>query len=137
MNDAETLAAILAAQAAPPCAALVPHEILDADFERGRVRVRFLEQRAFENHFGHINGGFAVALIDVLISVAPFAKTRQWCPTVEIQSRFLGPARIGGCEGEAGVVKGGKSLVVLEANLWGADGQHAVHATAIAMSRGG
>lgn len=135
MNDAETLAAILAAQAAPPCAALVPHEIVDADFEKGRVKLRFLEQRAFENHFGHINGGFAVALVDVLISVAAFAKTRQWCPTVEIQSRFVGPARIGVCDGEAWVVKAGKSLIFREANLWGSDGQHAVHATAIATSR--
>lgn len=135
MNDAETLAATLAAQAPPPCAALMPHEIVDADLERGYVKLRFAEQRAFENHFGNINGGFAVALIDVLISVAAYAKTRQWCPTVEIQSRFVGPARIGVCEGEAWVVKAGKNLVFLEANLWGSDNQHAVHATAIATSR--
>jgi uncharacterized protein (TIGR00369 family) len=135
MNDTDTLAALLAAQAAPPCASLMRHEIVDADFERGYVKLRFAEQRAFENHFGHINGGFAVAWIDVLISVAAFAKTRQWCPTVEIQSRFVGPARMGVCEGEAWVVKAGRNLIFLEANLWGSDGQHAVHATAIATSR--
>ena len=51
MNDAVTLAALLAAQPAPPCAALMPHEIIDADLERGYIRLRFAEQRAFENHF--------------------------------------------------------------------------------------
>jgi hypothetical protein len=28
-------------------------------------------------------------------------------------------------------------LVFLEANLWGSDGQHALHATAIVTNRGG
>ena len=135
MTDAAALTALFSTQLAPPCAALVPNEIVDADFERGYVKLRFAEQRAFENHFGNIAGGFAVALVDILISVAAYAKTRQWCPTVEIHSSFVGPARIGVCEGEAWVVKAGKNLVFLEANLWGSDGQHAVHATAIATSR--
>jgi uncharacterized protein (TIGR00369 family) len=135
MNDASALSAIFAEQTMPPCAALVRNEILEADFERGYVKLRFAEQRAFENHFGNIAGGFAVELVDVLISVAAYAKTRQWCPTVEIHSRFLGPAKIGICDGEAWVVKAGKNLLFLEANLWGSDGQHAVHATAIATVR--
>ena len=137
MNDAATLTVLLAEQTLPPCSALVPSEVIDADFERGYVKLRFAEQRAFENHFGNIAGGFAVELIDVLISVAAYAKTRQWCPTVEIHSRFVGPAKIGICDGEAWVVKAGKNLVFLEANLWGSDGQHALHATAIVTNRRG
>jgi acyl-coenzyme A thioesterase PaaI-like protein len=137
MDDVATLTAMLAGQPLPPCAALVPSEVIGADLERGCVKLRFAEQRAFENHFGNIAGGFAVGLIDVLVSVAAYAKTRQWCPTVDIHSRFVGQAKIGVCEGEAWVVKAGKSLVFLEANLWGADGQHAVHATAIVACRGG
>ena len=137
MNDAADLTAMLAGQTLPPCAALVPNEVIDADLERGYVKLRFAEQRAFENHFGNIAGGFAVALIDVLISVAAYAKTRQWCPTIEIHSRFVGPAKIGVCDGDAWVVKAGKNLVFLEANLWGSDGQHALHATAIVTRRGG
>jgi uncharacterized protein (TIGR00369 family) len=135
MNDAATLTAILAEQPPPPCSALLQNGIVDADFERGYVRLRFFEQRAFEDHFGNIVGGFAVALVDALVSVAAYAKTRQWCPTVEIHSRFLAPAKIGVCEGEAWVVKAGKNLIFLEANLWGSDGRHAVHATAIVTSR--
>jgi uncharacterized protein (TIGR00369 family) len=130
-----TLAALLAEQPMPPCAKLVPNELLDADFERGYVKLRFAEQPEFSNHFGNIAGGFAVELIDVLISMAAYAKLRQWCPTVEIHSRFIAPAKVGVCVGEAWVIRAGRTLVFLEAHLWGADGQLAVHATAIATNR--
>lgn len=114
----------------------MPSDVIEADFERAYMKLRFAEQPAFENHFGNIAGGFAVALIDDLTSVAAFAKTRQWCHTIKIHSRFSGPAKIRVCEEEAWVVKGGEDLAIVEANLWGSDGRHALHATAIAASRG-
>ncbi len=82
MNDAAALTAVLAEQVLPHCSALMEKEIVEADLERSYVKLRFAEQRAFENHFGNIAGGFAVELIDVLISIAAYAKTRQRCPTV-------------------------------------------------------
>ena len=130
MSNATELSLLLASQPKPVCANLTPCEVTDADFESGFVALRFAEQPAFANHWGNIQGGFGVALIDVLVSIAAYAKLRQWCPTVEIKSSFLAPAKLGECRGDARVIKAGKSLAFVEARLWGADGQLAIHATA-------
>ncbi|NRF70291.1 PaaI family thioesterase [Aquincola sp. S2] len=130
MNNASELSALLDSQPKPVCAKLTPFEVVDADFDAGFVALRFSEQPAFSNHWGNIQGGFGVALIDVLVSVAAYAKLRQWCPTVEIKSSFVAPAKLGECRGEARVIKAGKSLAFVEARLWGADGQLGIHATA-------
>lgn len=133
MSDAAALNKLLAAQPAPECLKLTPFAVDQANFEEGRVKVLFAAQPAFRNHFGNVQGGFAVAMIDVLVSVAAFAKTRAWCPTVEIKSSFMAPMQLGECVGEGLVVRAGRLLVFLEARLWGADGKLAVHATATAL----
>lgn len=133
MSEAAELQRTLSGQPKPDCAALTPFEVEDANLAEGRVVLRFAPQPAFKNHFGNVQGGFAVAMVDVLVSVAAFARTGQWLPTVEIKSSFVAPMRLGPCRGEATVVKAGKQLVFLEARLWGADGKLAVHATATAL----
>ena len=130
MSNAGELSALLAAQPKPVCASLTPFEVDDADFETGFVALRFAEQPAFSNHWGNIQGGFGAALIDVLVSMAAYAKLRQWCPTVEIKCSFVAPAKLGECKGEARIIKAGKALAFAEARLWGADGQLVIHATA-------
>lgn len=119
MSDANALQKALENQPAPDCAALTPFTIEEASFETGRVALLFAPQPAFRNHFGNVQGGFAVAMIDVLISISAFAKTRQWLPTVEIKSSFVAPMTLGPCKGAATVIKAGKQLVFLEAKLWG------------------
>jgi uncharacterized protein (TIGR00369 family) len=134
MSQARELQALLDGQPKPDCAKLTPFVVEEADFNVGRVKLRFAAQPAFKNHFGNVQRGFAVAMIDALVSVAAFAKTRAWLPTVEIKSSFIAPMKLGECIGEASVVKAGKQLVFLEARLWGADGKLAVHATATAIA---
>jgi uncharacterized protein (TIGR00369 family) len=132
MSDATELQRLLDAQPKPDCAALTPFAVEDANFAEGTVRLRFAAQPAFKNHFGNVQGGFAVAMVDVLVSVAAYAKTKAWLPTVEIKSAFVAPMKLGECRGEASVIKAGRQLVFLEAKLWGADDRLAVHATATA-----
>ena len=69
-------------------------------------------------------------MIDVLVSVAAYAKLGRWCPTVEMKCTFLAPAKLGACDGEAKIIKAVNSLAFLEARLWGADGEIAILATA-------
>lgn len=133
MSQARQLQSLLEGQPAPDCAALTPCKVEEADLESGRVVLRFAPQPAFRNHFGNVQGGFAVSMIDVLVSIATFAKTRRWLPTVEIKSSFVAPMKLGECRGEATVVRAGRQLVFLEARLWGADGKLAVHATATVL----
>ena len=130
MSDAARLARLLASQPKPVCADLTPFEVTSADLDAGYVALRFSGQPAFSNHWGNIQGGFGVALIDVLVSVAAYAKLGQWCPTVEMKSTFVAPAKVGTCDGEARIIKVGNTLAFLEARLWGGDGELAIHATA-------
>jgi uncharacterized protein (TIGR00369 family) len=130
MSDLEKLTALLSAMPQPACAALTLFTPVEADAEQGFVKVRFDRQPAFGNTFGHIQGGFAVAMLDVPISLAGFLKLQQWLPTIEIKTSFLVPAKLGACVGEGKILRAGKSIVFAEGRLWGADGNLAVHATA-------
>ena len=133
MTPTEELQAALDAQPKPDCAALTPFSVKHFDRDTNRVTLVFDPQPLFKNHFGNVQGGFAVAMVDVLVSVAAYAKTGKWLPTIEIKSTFVAPLSLGSCRGEATVVKAGAQLVFLEARLTGADGQLAVHATATVL----
>jgi uncharacterized protein (TIGR00369 family) len=130
MTTLEAIRAALASQPSPECLKLTPFDLVDASAEEGFAKVEFLPQPAFGNHFGHIQGGFAAAMLDVPISAAVFVKLKQWLPTVELKCSFLRPARIGVCIGEGRVLRAGRSIVFVEGKLWGSDGELAVHATA-------
>jgi uncharacterized protein (TIGR00369 family) len=130
MNVTDEIQQLLDNQPKPVCAALTPFELVTADDEPGSVKIAFAPQPAFENHFGNIQGGFAVAMLDVVISIAAYVAVRQWLPTVEVKTSFVAPARIGRCVGEGTVLRAGKSFVFVEAKLWNDSGDLAVHATA-------
>jgi uncharacterized protein (TIGR00369 family) len=121
---------LIASAPKPACAALTPFTVVEADAERGFVKVEFEPQPAFGNMFGNIQGGYAVAMLDLPISFAGLLKLQQWLPTVEIKTSFLAPARLGTCIGEGQIIRAGKSIVFAEGRLWGSDGKLAVHATA-------
>jgi uncharacterized protein (TIGR00369 family) len=133
MNITEEIRSLIANQPQPICAALTPFHILEAESEQGFVKVEFAPQPAFENHFGNIQGGFAVSMIDVVISLAAYVKVRQWIPMVEIKTSFVSPAKIGVCIGEGWVVRAGRSIIFVEGKLWNANHELAVHATATLM----
>jgi uncharacterized protein (TIGR00369 family) len=133
MNTTEEIRSLIATQPKPVCAELTPFHILEADSESGFVKLEFAPQPAFENHFGNIQGGFAVSMMDVIISVAAFVKVRQWIPTVEIKTSFITPAKIAKCIGEGQVIRAGNSVIFVEARLWNMNNELAVHATATLM----
>jgi uncharacterized protein (TIGR00369 family) len=134
--DHEALRAALAPENLPACAALTPFEVIAADAAEGSVRIEFAPQPAFGNHFGDIQGGFIVAMLDLPLTLAAFLKTGEFLPTVEIKTSFLAPARIGRCIAEGGVLRAGRTLVFTEAKLWSGDGTLAAHATATATRTG-
>jgi len=119
----------------PVCAELTPFEVIDAD-ESGTVRLRFAPQPAFGNHFGHVQGGFCVAMLDVVLALATYAKTGEFLPTVEITTRFLAPTPLGECLGEGTVLRAGSSVVFCQAVLMTPDGTTTVHATGTALRSG-
>ncbi len=132
-NAAAELKTLLDGQPKPVCAALTPFAIIDADPEIGFVKLEFEPQPAFRNHFGNIQGGFAVAMLDVVVSIAAYARLRLWLPTVEIKSSFLEPIPIGPCLGEGRVLRAGRTIVFIEGRLITPDQRPAVTATATAV----
>ena len=108
----------------PVCAALTPFTVEEADLQVGRVTVLFAAQPAFSNHFQHVQGGFAVAMLDTVISLAAFAATRRWLPTASLSISFLSPVPVAPCHAQATVLKLGKKLCFVEARL--TDGEHAL-----------
>ncbi len=134
MSDLDSIRAALAAIPKPVCASLVPFEVEDIHADEGRVRVRFAPQPAFGNHFGHVQGGFAVAMLDVPLSLAVFAKTSRWLPTIEIKTSYIAPAPIAELIGEGVVLRAGSSLVFHEARLLTTDGKLCAHATATSLA---
>ena len=135
MTDIEKLLELLAGQSMPPCVELTPFSVLSADLEAGIVRLEFATQPAFRNHFNQVQGGFGVAMADVCVSLAGFAKHRKWLPTVEIKCSFLSPLPVDRCIGEGRVLRSGRGTVFLEAKLWAPEGELAFHATATAHHR--
>ena len=135
MCDLDNFLTLVASTPKPACAALTPFSIVETDPARGLVRVEFEPQPAFGNTFGHIQGGFAVAMLDLPISLAGLLRLGQWLPTVEIKASFLAPATLGTCIGEGQIVRAGKTIVFAEGRLWGSDGKLAVHATATLLAR--
>ncbi len=130
MDITSEIHSLLAGQPKPVCAALTPFDLLQADDDPGSVRLAFPPQPTFENHFGHIQGGFAAAMLDVVISLAAYVAVRQWLPTVEMKTSFIAPAKIGVCLGEGQVIRAGRNVVFVEGKLWNEDGKLAVHSTA-------
>jgi uncharacterized protein (TIGR00369 family) len=135
MNKATELSELLASQPKPECASLTPFEIIEADFDTGTIILQFAAQPAFSNHWGNIQGGFGVAMLDVLISLSAYARLGQWSPTIEIKTSFLAPLKVGVCKGKGQIIKVGKSIAFLEAELWGPEGELAMQATATVSVR--
>lgn len=106
VTDAQALQSLLDSQPKLDGSALPPFTVEEADLDAGRVVLRFAPQPAFRNYFGHVQGGFAVALVNVLVSVAAYTRARQWLATIEIKSSFVAPMKLGECRGEASVIKG-------------------------------
>jgi acyl-coenzyme A thioesterase PaaI-like protein len=69
-------------------------------------------------------------MLDAAMTIAAYAKVRQWLPTVEMKSSFLEPVPIGRCIGEGRVLKAGRKLAFVEGRLLGASGQPAIVVTA-------
>src|SRR5262245_5350459 len=99
-QEAAQLRTLLDGQSKPASASATRFPVVEADLDAGFVRLEFEPQPAFKNHFGNIQGGFAVAMLDAVVSIAAYAKLRQWLPTIEIKTSFLEPIPIGPCIAE-------------------------------------
>lgn len=100
----------------PRCADLTPFTLADADPATGTVKLHFDAQPLFANHFDKVQGGFAVAMIDAVLSVAGWVKTGTWLPTLNLMANFVAPLEVGPITGIGTVTKIGKSIASSKAD---------------------
>lgn len=131
----DDLLGLLNALPRPACAELTPFTVTGARREPAYVEVLFAPQPAFRNHFDHVQGGFAVAMLDVVLSLAVYVETELFLPTISITTNFLAPLPLGEVRGEGRILKRGSSVVFAEAGLRNPDGRLAVQASGSAAVR--
>jgi acyl-coenzyme A thioesterase PaaI-like protein len=105
----------------PTCAALTPFTLEAVDAEAARVTVLFAAQPTFGNHFQQVQGGFAAAMIDTIVSLCGYAATGRWLPTAALDLLFLNPVPLAPCYGTASMLKIGGKLCFADARLFEGD----------------
>lgn len=116
----------------PPCATLLGLDILDADRENGRVTIAFTAKPEFCNASGNVQGGILAAMLDDCMGPAILIATNAeaFPSTIDLNVQFLAPAKPGQLIGKSRVVKIGKTIAFVEADLEDANGNPIARGTA-------
>ena len=78
----------------PPCAAHLGFDLLEADCERGFVKIAFFARPEFCNPRGQVQGGFLTAMLDDCMGPALLIATDAavFPTTIDLHVQFLAPA---------------------------------------------
>jgi uncharacterized protein (TIGR00369 family) len=116
----------------PPCATLLGLDILEANQADGRVKIAFFAKPEFCNAAGNVQGGFLAAMLDDCMGPAILIATNAeaFSSTIDLNVQFLAPAKPGQIIGKGRVVKIGKTISFVEAELADASGSLIARATA-------
>ena len=103
-----------------PSSRLLGMRLLELDSARGHVRIAFEAREDFCNPMGQVQGGFVSAMLDETAAIAGIAKaqTRISMPSLEFKVSFLSPARAGPLFTVGRVVRLGRTVAYLEADLY-------------------
>lgn len=114
--------AILKRQA--PASEILGLELLDVDVEAKRISLAFNATDQLCNKWGGIQGGMVAAMLDeaMAIVVGLSLEWGQISPTLEMKTSFIAAARPGRILAEAWVIRRGKSVAFVEAELKSDDG---------------
>jgi uncharacterized protein (TIGR00369 family) len=118
----------------PPIADLLGWEIVDADAERGWIKIAFQTRPEFLNPAGYVQGGILAAMLDDTMGPAALLTSggERYTATIDMTVSFLAPAAAGRIIGEGRVVRLGKTIGFLEATLSDASGALVARATSSA-----
>jgi acyl-coenzyme A thioesterase PaaI-like protein len=100
-------------------------EVLRTDAEAGSARVRFIARPEFAHSNGTVvQGGFVTAWLDCSMAVAVHAKDPgASLASLELKVSFLDRAEVTTFEAEARILRWGRSVVFLDADLFTLDGR--------------
>lgn len=115
----------------PACARHLGWSLLAQDGRRGWVRLSFDAKPEFCNGSGAVQGGFLCAMLDDTMGPAVLVASdgALFSTSIDMNVRFLAPARPGRIFGEGRVVQLGKTIGFVEATLGDEGGQTLARAT--------
>ena len=110
---------------APPAMQTLGGEVLEFDKENNAALVRFAAGKLLCNPDGGIQGGFVCGMLDAAMANAVFCLLGEVAivASLEIKVSYLEVSRQGDLFARANVVRFGKTITFLEAELRDADGK--------------
>jgi uncharacterized protein (TIGR00369 family) len=119
----------------PRAAAALGFEFINADVERGTIEVAFKATDDFTNPMGNVLGAFLAAMLYDTVGPALLAtlSADQFQSTLDLNVRFLRPARPGRIVGKGSVVHRDADIAYLEGSL--SDSNDATIAVATATAK--
>lgn len=110
---------------APPAMQTLGGEVLEFDGARYRAKLKFAATASMCNPDGGIQGGFVCGMLDAAMANAVFCQLREVAivATLEIKVSYLDVTRQGELSAQATIVRSGKTISFLEAELRDADGK--------------
>ena len=112
---------VIAGELPPPRAAeTLGIRFIQIDAEAGSVEVEFQGRQEFTNPAGNIQGGFLAAMLDDTMgpALAATLKEGEFAPTLNLNVSFHRPAVVGKLVGKGRVIKRGKDICFLAAELY-------------------
>lgn len=122
-------------QHSPACVKTLGGHVLSFDTDTNTLRMKFEAIPEFCHSGDIVQGGFITGMLDAAMAHAVFGVEKGWVilPTLEIKVSFLEAAHPGSLIATARIVRMGKSVAFLEAELHDDDGR--VLATATSTTR--
>ncbi len=118
----------------PPSAVLMGWRLVWLDAEAGEMEVAFEGKPEFRNPAGYVQGGIIAAMMDDTMGPLLVAHTggRKYPSTIDLHTHYLRPVPVGPVSVKARVVRLGRQIVFLEAELFERSGKLAARAQASA-----
>jgi uncharacterized protein (TIGR00369 family) len=121
---------------APKAAATLGISIKKVDAEVGTIEVEFQGKPEFTNPAGNVQGGFLAAMLDDTMgpALAAMLAKGEFAPTLNLNVSFVRAAKVGTIQGRGRVLRRGKEICFLAAELY-QEGELVASATATAIVR--
>jgi uncharacterized protein (TIGR00369 family) len=109
----------------PPTGVTFKSTMIDIRSDDGFVRVSYDIGLEFTNPGGSVQGGIVTAMLDDAVAFAVIVKSGKpvFVATVELKTSFFAPAKPGLLFAEARVIKLGRTISFVEADLMDSDGK--------------
>ena len=119
----------------PPSAVLMGWRLVSLDAEAGEMEVAFEGKPEFRNPAGYVQGGIIAAMMDDTMGPLLVAHTggRKYPSTIDLHTHYLRPVPVGPVSVKARVVRLGRQIAFLEAELFERRGRLAARGQASAM----